>query len=247
VRASATFAFLVLAAAALPRSGATQALSVVGVVRDTAGTPIPLAEVTVANRKVLSDSLGRFFVAHALPDSVNIAVRRLGYESSTFTLSARDAQQNSVDVVLRRLATTLDAVNVEAMELRSKTALRGFDERKSKGMGTFVSREQIEARNTRNLTDVLRTERGVVVTRGVFRFSMHQAKRCTPMVFVDGQQAPGLNVDAVPPSDVVGVELYQSLSTTPSEFQRPGRNTECGTVVIWTKKPVLEVRSRSKP
>jgi hypothetical protein len=234
-----------MAAALAPRSSAAQFLSVVGVVRDTAGTPIPLAEVTVANRRVLSDSLGRFFVSHALPDSVNIAVRRLGYESSTFTLSGKEAQQNSVDVVLRRLATTLDAVNVEALELRSKTGLRGFDERSTKGIGTFVGREKIEARNTRLLSDVLRQERGVIVTRGVFRFAMHQAKRCTPMVFVDGQQAPGLPVDAVPPSDVVGVELYQSLSTTPSEFQRPGRGPECGTVVIWTKKPLLEVKPRA--
>lgn len=237
--------------AAWPTHAAAQNLSVVGVVRDSAGTPIPLAEVTVMGRKVLTDSLGRFFVTHTLTDStrasvrrmgIRVSVRRLGYDSASFTLSADDAAKNTVDVVLRRFAATLETVNVEEMELRAKTALRGFDERKQRGVGVFVGRREIESHNSRLLTDVLRQARGVVISKGLLRFAAYQSKACAPMLWLDGQQAPGLSLDAISATDVEGIELYQSLSTTPAEFHRGNQQIECGTVVIWTKRPILEVK-----
>jgi len=236
------FGCLVVAAALLPRAGAAQNLSVVGIVRDTAGIPIARAEVTVMGRTVFSDSLGRFFISHTLTDSIRMSVRRMGYESSSFTLSADDAEKNTVDVVLRRFATTLEAVNVEAMELRSKTALRGFDERRERGVGVFVGRKEIESHNTRLLSDVLRQQRGVVMNKGVLRFAAYQSRNCTPMLWLDGQQAPGMSLDAVSATDVEGVELYQSLSTLPPEFHRGNQQMECGTIVLWTKRPILEAK-----
>ena len=241
------FAFAALTAAAWPASGTAQNPSVVGVVRDSAGVPIALAEVTVMGKKVLTDSLGRFFVSHLLTDSVRVAVRRLGYDSVSFMLSSDDASKNSVDVVLRRLASTLETVDVEEMELRSKTALKGFDERKQRGLGVFVSRSDIEKRNTRLLSDVLRTQRGVIMSSGRYglrtiRFTNYQSKNCVPLVWLDGQRAPELDIDAVSARDVEGVELYQSMSTTPAEFHRGNTGVECGTIVIWTKRPMLEAK-----
>jgi len=139
-------------------------------------------------------------------------------------LSSDDASKNSVDVVLRRLASTLETVDVEEMELRSKTALKGFDERKQRGLGVFVSRSDIEKRNTRLLSDVLRTQRGVIMSSGRYglrtiRFTNYQSKNCVPLVWLDGQRAPELDIDAVSARDVEGVELYQSMSTTPAEFR----------------------------
>jgi len=241
------FAIAAVIGVAWPTTSAAQNPTVVGVVRDTAGAPIALAEVTVMGRKVLSDSLGRFFISYLLTDSVRVAVRRMGYDSVSFVLLSDDASKNSVDVVLRRLASTLQTVNVEEMELRSKTSLKGFDERKRKGLGVFVSRSDIEKRNTRLLSDVLRTQRGVIMTSGRYglrtiRFTNYQGKNCVPLVWLDGQRAPELDIDAVSARDVEGVELYQSMSTTPAEFHRGNTRVECGTIVIWTKRPLLEVK-----
>ena len=228
----------VVAAALFPRAGAAQNLSVVGIVRDTAGVPIALAEVTVMGRTVFSDSLGRFFVSHTLTDSIRLFVRRMGYESSSFTLSADDAEKNNVDVVLRRLATTLAAVTVQEMELLSTTGLRGYDERRQRGLGVFVTRQDIEKRHTRSLIDILRTQRGVIVSgrSRTLRFANYQRRNCTPEIWLDGQRTPGLEVESVSANDVEGVELYQSVASTPSEFHRGGASVECGTVVIWTKR-----------
>jgi len=235
--------FLV-AAALLPRVGAAQNLSVVGIVRDTAGVPIASAEVTVMGRIVFSDSLGRFFVLHTLTDSIRMSVRRMGYESSSFTISADDAEKNTVDVVLRRLAATLAAVTVREMELRSTTGLRGYDERRQRGVGVFVTRQDIEKRDTRSLIDILRAQRGVIVSGRPrsLRFATYQRRNCTPEIWLDGQRTPGLELESVSANEVEGVELYQSVATTPPEFHRGGANVECGTVVIWTKRGKLEVK-----
>ena len=228
--------------AVLPLTAAAQSKALVGVVRDSVGSPIPLAEISVSGRKVQTDSLGRFYMAHTLTDSLHVNVRRLGYESVQFALSADEADKNSLDVVLRRVAAGLDAVNVSEMELRATTFLRGFDERKAQGLGVFVGKEEIEKRNTRHLLDVLRTQRGVSVSgrSQTLKFAIHQSKNCTPMIFLDGQRAPGLELDAIDATDLEGVELYQTLSVTPPQFHKGNVGPDCGTIVIWTKRPKLD-------
>jgi len=231
-----------------PRVAATQS-TVVGVVRDSAGLPIAMAEVALQGRRVTTDSLGRFFITHTPADSLPLTVRRLGYESVSFTVMPRDVANNSLDIVLRRLATALEQVNVTGMTERAKTSLRGFDERKANGLGTFVTREDIVKRNTSYLTDVLRQQRGVVIMRTraggrVLRFAAHQTKRCQPLIWLDGQAAPGLEIDQIHPEDVEGIELYSSIATTPGEFHRFNTGQDCGTVVIWTRRPRLEVRPK---
>lgn len=243
-----SFTLGVLAAFAAWSVGGAQ-LTVVGVVRDSAGLPIVSAEVTIMGKKALSDSLGRFHLAHAPADNIEVSVRRLGFENVAFTVSAAEAASKALDVVLRRVATTLAAVDIEARANRARTLLAGFDARRERGTGVFVTRADIEKRNTRLLTDVLRQQRGVIlsVVRGVgggarvVRFTTYQSKNCVPLLWLDGQAAPGLDIDAVAATDVEGVELYQSMSITPAEFHRANREVECGTIVIWTKRPIAEL------
>ena len=219
-------------------------LSVVGVVRDSAGAPIVSAEVTILGRKALSDSLGRFILSHPAADVVDVRVRRMGYETVSFSVSAVDAATKALDIVMRRLATALATVAVEEKSPRAMTQLKGFDERREHGDGVFVTREEIEKRNTRRLTDVLRQKRGVIIGRGNtgLRFTRYQSKNCQPMIWLDGSPAPGLDLDAITATDVAGVELYQSLLSTPPEFHRGNAQRECGTIVIWTRRPSVEVK-----
>jgi hypothetical protein len=241
-----TLAGLLVGVASFDAGAQAQTPTIVGVVRDSAGLPIISAEVLVLGRKAVSDSLGRFYLSYPASDTLTVNVRRLGYESVSFALSSKDVADNSLDIVLRRVAAALDEVNVTAMEDRSRTSLRGYDDRRERGLGVFVTREEIEKRNTRLLTDVLRQARGVMIRGGTVRFATYQAKNCVPMLWLDGQAAPGLDLGAISATDVEGIELYQSISTTPAEFRRGNQQVECGTIVVWTKRPILEVK-RPKP
>ena len=237
---------ILLALAPIGARAWAQTPTIVGVVRDSAGVPIMSAEVLVLGRRAMSDSVGRFYLSIPSSDTMTVSIRRLGYESVSFAMSSKDIADNSLDVVLRRVAAQLAEVEVTGMSDRAKTSLRGYDERREKGLGTFVTREEIEKRNTRLITDVLRQSRGVMIKSGQVRFATYQAKNCVPMLWLDGQQAPGLELSAISATDVEVIELYQSMSSTPAEFRRGNQQVECGTIVIWTKRPILEVK-RPRP
>jgi len=56
------------------------------------------------------------------------------------------------------------------------------------------------------------------------------------MMWIDGQRAPGMEIDEIPLTDIEGIELYNGASTTPAEFSQTN-STQCGTIVIWTRLP----------
>jgi hypothetical protein len=55
-------------------------------------------------------------------------------------------------------------------------------------------------------------------------------------MWIDGQRAPGIEIDELPVNDIEGIELYRGASTTPAQFWQ-GSGPSCGTVVIWTRTP----------
>jgi hypothetical protein len=235
----------VLAIAASPDVVGAQKPSVAGVVRDTAGRPIALAEVNVGAQSTRTDSVGYFYLSVSERDSVTVDIRRIGFQRLTFTLSASEAVGNNLDIVLNILPFALPEVVVEDPGFRSMTPLAGFDERRARGLGSYVTREDIVRRNTYRLSDVLRQQRGVMLTRTrdgrvILQFALARGRRCEPLVWLDGQKAPGLEIDAVAATDVEGIELYQTMATTPHQFVPAGVLSNCGTVVIWTKRPIVK-------
>ena len=85
---------------------------------------------------------------------------------------------------------------------------------------------------------MLRTKRGVSVTKGGrVRFVAYR-KECIPYIWLDGVLSRGMEVDELPSSTVEAMELYPYMSTVPIEFQSIGANTNpCGTIVIWSRIP----------
>jgi len=72
------------------------------------------------------------------------------------------------------------------------------------------------------------------------RFLQHLSKNCVPQYWVDGRRVSDFEIDDLPASHIEGVELYAGPATTPGEFRRQG--VMCGTVVIWSKVPSLNLR-----
>ena len=218
----------------------------VGIVRDSAGSPIEDATVAIPGATTRTDGRGAFRLWTQDVDTVTISVRRLGYTAMSALLAARNRQWDTVLVELDRTSQTLAAVTVKESAARRAVGLRDFEERRARGLGVFVTREQIASRNTMRPSDVVRTARGVKLVRlrnGVYgvRFVLYANKSpsCAPDIWLDGQRARGLELDDLTANDIEAMELYESWSTLPFEFSQ-GPTVPCGTIVIWTRIPGQE-------
>ena len=240
-----------LATLALCGDASAQTVSMVGTVRDSLGRPIADAELEVGTLRTRTDTIGRYYIAFPRTDSITVHVRRMGFERVTFTVTPAYIAENSVEVRMRAVAQSLAVVSVEAATDRSRTVMEGFDFRRARGNGVFITKEQIEARGTQQLSNVLRGERGVEIVRGrngrsVLRFAQWRSKpNCEPQIWLDGRHARNMDIDDFPATELEGVELYDGPATTPGEFIR-GPIINCGTVVLWSKVPVLNQQGTRK-
>jgi hypothetical protein len=239
-------ALLLLAGA--PRASAAQGTpwELLGVVRNLGGAAIPGALVEIEGRTVRTDSLGRFRTIATRRDTLTITVRRLGFQPVSGILTAPELAGDTLLVLMDNSAQILDQVDVNARDLRSALGYGSFEDRRAQGLGIFVTREEIEKRNTLRLSDVMRTLRGVHLVRlsngnyGV-RFAAFEGRQrsCAPEIWIDGQRARGMEIDEIPANTVEAIELYRTSATTPFQFTASAATTSqrCGTVVIWSRVP----------
>ena len=221
----------------------------VGLVRDSAGHPIPNVEVWLrgSDLHTHTNDFGGFRLPGAPVGAVKIAVRRLGFEQTTVDLMLRAGQTDSLIVALTSVAASLPGVLVEDEAMtRSKRLLAGFWDRRSRGFGHYFTREEIEKRDPHDFTDIVRMAPSVSVVhfngRKVVRFSRSLGIRgdCPPQYWVDGMRIENASPDEFPPQDVEAVELYAGAATIPPQFAprlATFRTQTCGAIVIWTRLP----------
>src|SRR2546430_2542726 len=195
---------------------------------DSAGFPIPGAEVTIFSlgRSVRSDSAGRLVLAALPQGSIDIAIRHMGYHAQSQRVQITSAPYDSIKVTLFEQATSLDEVNISA--IGRHPFFQGFDQRRAQGVGTFITREQIDARNTLTPSDLFRSIPQVRLVRSGsgmgIRFPTNTFVRgrgsdlCMPMIWLDGQRATGMEIDDLRATDIEAIEMYRGASTTPPQF-----------------------------
>lgn len=213
----------------------------VGFVHDAKGEPLDGVTVEVHGQRSTTDRRGAFALLTTLVDTASIALRRVGFEPLDAFISTRNGMWDTVIVQMDPTVTTLNSVTVRETFATRAGAIRGFEERRERGLGQFVTRDEIVDRGSQKLTDILRSKKGVMIVRGRLRFAAFIGSRstnCQPNVFLDGTRAPGMEVDEITAQSVEAIELYPNLSTIPIEFQTIGQNTApCGTIAIWTRIP----------
>ncbi|HEU0014402.1 MAG TPA: carboxypeptidase regulatory-like domain-containing protein [Longimicrobium sp.] len=192
-----------------------------------------------------TDSAGGFHLV-VQPGRYRMRVGRVGYRGVTtqqLTLVHRDSVE--VEVRLDKEVVLMSPLTVVGRKYLNPH-LQGFEERRRMGRGHFITREQIEERNAGRVSDLVTYAAGVRLTapgRGSARgsrgvASMRGGGRCSAQIFVDGMliTRPGFDQsldDYVDAEDVEGIEIYQGMQV-PAEFQ--ARGSECGTVVVWTRR-----------
>jgi carboxypeptidase family protein len=233
---------LALSALLAPLVLAQRAGVITGTVKDETGTRVPNVEIKVPKTGAVAhtDSSGRFIVRGLTPGLFDLSVRRLSFTPMTLSLEVTAGDTTDVDVMLTTAAETLPTVEVKGKEER-KRQLDGFEERRKRGLGHFITRAQIEAQSPLVLSEMLRGVPGaeLMQTNIVGRMTLRFARRndCAPAYFVDGQYLINYNIDDMNPRNVEGVELYAGFAGLPQEFAKQMGVQACGVVVIWTRIP----------
>jgi len=225
----------------------------VGVVRDSTGAWITGATVEIPGAVARTNERGTFRLWTADVDTLTISIRRLGFSPVSALISTRGAKWDTVVVEMEHLPQRLAAAEVKAAVARQRLGLRDFEQRRARGLGEFVSRSEITARNTSRPSDVLRDVRGVQLAKvrsGGFgvRFAAYSARQpnCTPAIWLDGHLAPSMEVDDLTANDIEAMELYENWSSTPAQFMK-GPTLPCGTIVVWTRVPGAPDGTTSPP
>src|SRR5256886_5364955 len=91
-----------------------QRRTVNGVVRDSAGMPIPEADVSIASAHLLTrtDISGAFALTRVEPGQTELTVRRLGYVPQSLQIDVRPNNSDTLVVVLMAQAFELQGVAI---------------------------------------------------------------------------------------------------------------------------------------
>lgn len=214
-----------------------------GRVADALGYSIPKAEILVTNTRLHAESGsdGRFELANLPAGPVEVIVRRLGFSPAKIALDLTIGEARDIRVLLSPVAMMMDSVEVTAPAPVIEVNYGGFEARRSRGFGTFITREQIEKKRPRVPSDLFRTISGVKLIRDNGTPTIVSNRlgpmNCPLRVFIDGNNYPlyGQSLDAlVQVTDIGAIEVYAGGATVPPQFG--GRESTCGVIAIWTRQ-----------
>jgi TonB family protein len=233
--------------AAQAQGGAPGTLT--GMVRDSTGAGIAGAELTVAGAgTTFTDETGIFRITAVPSGTVSVRARRLGFRPATLEVVLEPGATDTLSITIARLAQHLSAVVVRGARRRPSGDFGGFYDRRDRGFGHFIAREQIERQHPTQVTDVIRMVPGVrlVPTRLISDAVRLRGAgmNCPPQFWIDGTRlGEEFNMDFLEPSAVEGIEIYSAATVPPQFMAGPDRRT-CGTIVVWTRRG--ERRQRAK-
>jgi hypothetical protein len=185
-----------------------------------------------------TDSAGHFIQAGLTAGAYVLEIRAVGYGAGSWLVRLADGETIDTTFELYPVGYELDPVVVAARPTLAQRRLEEFERRRQDREGVFITAEQIETNNATTLLDVLRNVPGVrlmCTTRGC-QVRMTRSARgggCQPDWVVDGLPATFSSTPSMSTVGIVGIEIYRSLSETPSEFLKS--DSQCGVIAIWTK------------
>ena len=197
------------------------------------GARIQLVGTSVA---IFTDSAGRFGLERLPNGEVSIEARAIGYRMGRWQLTLPVGVTVDRVFEMEPLTVGLDTVTVETTPNTNWRSEVGFDYRRRRGMGYFITREDIDNRQAAIINDLLVIVPGVYASCGGGQcraLMMASGRNCLPEWFLDGHPATNAVGPDFPARNIRGVEIYRSVFEVPPEFQRS--NLRCGVIAIWTR------------
>ena len=233
-----------------------------GVVTDTGLVVLSDVAVSMVGVSVLvtTGANGRFRIIVGRAGRYFLIARRLGFQPLSIEVQVPDGDTLRLALQLERVVTELQTVTVEA-PARVSPRMAEFDARRKLGEGQFMTRPDIESRNSLLATELIRSftsiklvgAGGTLGSPGYYAVSirgaatpLHQSLgtrakggaadgSCFLQVVIDGipQDTP-YNLDLLPPPrELAGIEVYSGPATIPIRFK--GFDRSCGVILVWTR------------
>ncbi len=234
--------------AAQPRDASTRwPATLVGLITDSHGQPIPGAQIELAGDSAgtRSDEKGKFRLGNLPAGTWDVVAQRVGFLPSRSSVDLHPGTVTTTAIALRTATNILDTVRVVAhapdpLELAAKA-------RQYPG-ASFFSREKIDSMHPDHVTDILRQAPGVqlvypdsggppLVQMLRTRFSsLGHDGLCPIEYYVDGvrfemDNSPDINLQ---PGDIEAIEVYDGASKIPPQYS--SGEASCGVIVIWTRR-----------
>jgi len=252
----AAFAGALGAAPLAAQSTTPKPAKLLGIIRSESKQPIAGADIQIVSGPgALSDLRGFFRLDSIAPGERKLVIRKVGYAplEITWPFAAGDSV-----VRIFELATiqALDSVVTVAKQTRDPQ-MDEFEAHRKLGLGVFYTRADIEKAGGQ-ISNLVANTNGVRMTYGpagqayVFsstgpksiREAMGLAPKCYAEIYLDDANVytrrtsgspPPFDINSIPPASIEAIEYYSGAAQTPAKYQK--MNTECGVLVIHTRRP----------
>lgn len=224
----------------------------------------PVAEAEILWQKgrqsVLSRPDGSFSLVIPARGEVVILVRKPGFNGQALRVDLTDRSHWQGEILLQPGSYRLPDIEVEVrnakpVEYAGTTKYDDFFRRQRLGLGTFVSREQIEKLNAFHTIEILRAVPGVYVNPGNpgdpssadIRIPKCVGHAGGVAVWIDGIRLNRTSaivptgrqlsfmvaeqLSRIGPSNIEMIEVYRGATQIPAEYHWD----ECAVIAIWTR------------
>lgn len=216
--------------------------AVKGVILDSLGGAVSSAHIAIegSGAQLVTDAAGAFRFARVPAGEARFRIRRLGYRPATFLAQVRPASETIVEFRLVALAELLPTVEVRSKGEVYDARLAGYNTRRERRVGHFITRDYLDRHDSPRFADVLRQIPSVTVrplrgSGGGTTVSMRG--NCSPLVFLDGfpAAAGAFDLDMIDLASVEGIEVYSGIATVPAEFISVRGGERCGVIAVWSR------------
>lgn len=210
------------------------------VVSAMTGGPLDDVRVVLKNSGLgaFTDSTGAFTIRDAPPGRDTVQVSLIGFAEEQVPLSLKPGHVTRVTLMLSQTVLRVEDITVEVKRRDEIGKLSGFWRRQNRGLGAFVTPEEIERRDPQHASALLRGIAGVRV--GAYRFGRAPVEisrsrtNCDPTYYVDGTINQSFHIDDMNRDDILAIEVYRGPAEVPPRFSFRGGG--CGAIVIWTRE-----------
>jgi hypothetical protein len=186
---------------------------------------------------------GEFSFHGLVPGTYTVQASAIGFRAMTATVEVKAFEMVQV-------AFEPEAVAVELPEVEVTQPVRGtpdFLRRRATGRGRYFTRAEIERRDPKTISDLIRMVPGLRLECRGMVCRVHSARggrNCVPAYFMDGLPVDPSAVWTTPPQDLEGMEIYAGPSETPPELEH---RASCGAIALWTRLPPERQPRPKKP